>query len=453
MKNFFVWVLLCTMSVYAAQQPKGILPKGYLPRPKPTGFGGAYIVPVGAVRTPSPPPPSYEQLGLVPILNQKNLADEMRRIAGHPVDVAYAHIIEGGRTCYRILEGDTFAGGVTLDDVGNLLWFFYACAVNKGQAFEEGAYILVDPAQQFFNFLQSSGLGTPRRSSHLKHISVPHYGLDVQGVFTFPPFNKGTLLYANLENGLTFMKPENYGVQTTIDLAMHAIEFIESQARKVPSIQKAFDMRRDDDPGYAKERVPATELQQFKKIVERHGMVRESMAKAKTAGIGFMYTSAIEQQSTLNRQQKRDQELDDFVAALQLLFDHLAIRTGREVIFTPDELVIFAYYYNTPQLPATTRSVFEDFVQFTYALGTYRQDPDGAHAERCLAAAQTFSVAPLQIPNARVQRVLNGVQVLVRSSLMASKNQEPIERCTALARLDLFPAQVETAGSGGGGRA
>lgn len=451
MKNFFAWGLLCVIGVYAAQQPQRVLPQGYLHRrPIPTGFGGAYTIPAGRVRTPSPPPPSYEHLVLVPILNQENLADEMQSIAGRPVELAYAHIIEGGKICYRILEGDSFAGGVTLEDVGNLLWFFYACAVNKGQAFEEGAYILVDPAQQFFNFLQSSRLGKRRVSSHLKHITVPHYGLDAQGVFTFPPFNKGTLLYAHLENGLTFMKPENFGVEKPIDLAMHAIEFIEAQARKMPSIQKAFGMRRDDDPGYAKERVPAPTLQQFEKIVRRHGMMRESMAKAKTEGIGFMYTSAIEQQSTLNRQQKRDQELDDFVAALQLLFDHLAIRTGREVIFTPDELVISAYYYNTPQLPATTRSVFEDFVQFTYALGTYRQDPDGAHAELCLAAAEAFSEAPLQISNARVQRVVNGVQVLVNSSLMASEGQEPIERCTALARLDLFPAQM---GMGGGGRA
>ncbi len=257
-----------------------------------------------------------------------------------------------------------------------MIWFFYSQALRENRPFEEGTFVIEDTGWKINDFLMryvrtygATVAGTvlakkelnihqpltgtlqdpalnfsynpfayPRESSHFtdSQKQFRHYGIDIRfgmGGSELPllPADKRHILFGKIDEQkqLIFIKPENYGIYYKEGGLYHASEFIESQLRK-----KGLTPKTDDDPSYAKERVPVAFIKDFKQaLVDAEipeARVNEIMALAKShdGGIKMLYFDDL----------LAKKPIQDLEAKYARTYNHLRLRTGREIIILNQQL-------------------------------------------------------------------------------------------------------------------
>lgn len=187
-----------------------------------------------------------------------------QRMAGSTQWVNPERIMRGGNIASYLLSGqnvpDEFINNLEtyLNSIADLIWFFYSEAINKGQRFDEGTFVLLDPEFRFYGFLMnyvkrvntdikddprkdpasmssSNPFGYSRLSSHYttlqyNHSDVRkigegytglyrHYGIDTRfdnklDLNVLPTGNKTHLLFGKIQNNpdMIFIKMEKAGI-------------------------------------------------------------------------------------------------------------------------------------------------------------------------------------------------------------------------------------------------
>lgn len=126
-------------------------------------------------------------------------------------------------------------------------------------------------------------------ASHMIQKLKEQYGIDVA-----LPTTKNTILFIKINPKRVFIKPENFGTQSTSDLFNHAVQFAKSIARKhVPLLLekgKEFYLTQelvqylheyvqtDDEPEFRKERVPLEIMKAYIGLLD--SMVNAGMLQA-----------------------------------------------------------------------------------------------------------------------------------------------------------------------------
>jgi hypothetical protein len=239
----------------------------------------------------------------------------------------------------------------TLDDICNVIWFFYVYAALHGNPFDEGTFVIT--GSKIFitklRLLLGSQKEYPRISSHFKEYKVQHFGLDIPEDLRdkqMLPCDKATILFAHLSDEKLFIKIENYGTQTISDLTAHGKEFVEAQLRKIPSARTTLGLKSDDDESYRKERVPSSLTSAWKTFVDVFIQKKDaSMAKnyielGKIGGvqnINDLFVKIPLPQELTAQEQAANNVLEKELAP----YDLKTLRLGREIIIEESALKNF----------------------------------------------------------------------------------------------------------------
>lgn len=225
-----------------------------------------------------------------------------------------------------------------------LIWYFMWEAHQKGEAFQEGAFIVDDSKGRFFELFKLTGFIRFFGSSHLKAEKVSeHYGFDPKASL---PEGKRHVLFIPLNSGSLYLKPENFST-SLFDAPAHGLEFIFAQMRKatpyvnsVPLLGSTYKLLvgTDQDHGMRKERIPKPLLTEFTKLVQGLGNSEQACNLAKQecsgGGIGAMFNYI---NTLLLKEQElsavKTVELKNFRAALIEKYGEVGLvdRIGEEV--------------------------------------------------------------------------------------------------------------------------
>lgn len=261
-----------------------------------------------------------------------------------------------------------------LNSIIALCWGFYARALQKEQGFKEGTFKIEDRDFVLYNFLlnyskrvNSTLTGTTqdplahysdnpfaysRDASHyveMKHKHRP-YGIDIRfakentitNELPYLPPDKRHLLFgiADEEAHYVYLKPENHGIYYADGLPAHIQEFLVAQIRKVPALRNFFkqwgyDLGTDDDPDNRKERPVAEFLNTFTQALADDENFTPSQKEllrkqAKSEGFKILFTAAESSQSARLKKMVEDYAQE---------YDYLAVRNGKEIILTHDDLI------------------------------------------------------------------------------------------------------------------
>lgn len=243
-----------------------------------------------------------------------------------------------------------------LNDIVNLIWYFYFLAAIKGKTFEEGTFLINSKKTNFiFDFLNSYPLKYVRISSHYPEMAMQQFGIDIPELLrsnlSFPPFMKFHILFAKISQEEIFIKPEDHGVGNINDIIHHSISYIHSLHRRFIGSESAESR---------KERIPEYISKSWKNLIKiilaetKSGLpadfpkIDQDLIKFyEQFGIRGMIrfaTSAFLQDEILTPQQLNAKNL--FMQELQK-FGDLYLRRGNEVIITDDD---FEYELKQEQL-------------------------------------------------------------------------------------------------------
>jgi hypothetical protein len=260
-----------------------------------------------------------------------------------------------------------------LRSIVDLIWFLYDKAGEKGQAFEkEGTFLIEDKDFNIYDALLGyvklvnptvtgtkqdkplhisyNAFAYPRDCSHYKQGEklYPRYGIDIRfdenGYQTRElPASKAHILFGKVLdwNGQQwiFIKPENNGLYYKDGWAQHAGEFGTSVAKKANLIEND-----DDADCNRKERVTKIFKQQMKPIIDQLMQPQvlnvDLKAMVDAEGIKSMFTI---KKLILNANNPKlpataTNALDALIEAYKSKYDHLEMRSGREVILRQKEM-------------------------------------------------------------------------------------------------------------------
>lgn len=309
------------------------------------------------------------------LVEQSNLSDEvvqyyldkgkklLERISSHHDfhKIAKNEEDEGFDICEPLLahEGDIKEEAVAL------VWYLMKRACDKGLGFDEGTFAIKDPGHRIYNYFLSAN---PRanRPSNAQAAFLPdqtdvflrpssHYtkqkkglgdiGIDTGDRFTLPA-NKRTVLMGAIEIGdaspaksstvkkteeLTFIKPENFGIQSWKDWIGHSFEFLHSQAGKAGLVEDSAKHEL-----WHKEHLPK-KIDQF--------LNKEFGQKFKNLGIANLAELKIQCEVLLRKYKQPEEKftakkVEDLKAILDWIAQqsHPSCRLGNEVIFDFEEL-------------------------------------------------------------------------------------------------------------------
>lgn len=179
------------------------------------------------------------------------------------VDEGFArdNVAQGYGLLREILDGDydllTDPRTAGLDVVA-VMWGLYDAAARKGQAYDQGSFMVEDRHGRLTQFLLVNDQAAPRHSSHLRRATrltgQGHYGIDILGAYdagarlwnpftdqhpafqqlNILPARKGTLLVIpmpadariGLETRHVFIKMEDHGLRTWNGWFNHALDFL-----------------------------------------------------------------------------------------------------------------------------------------------------------------------------------------------------------------------------------
>ena len=217
--------------------------------------------------------------------------------------------------------------------VSCLIWHLMDRALDRGQGFDEGAFMLDDPQHRLGRIL--AAVGHRRVSSHLQHDPGLTLGIDVtasNGV-QLPSHHRHVLL--KLVSGPAneprlFIKTEAFGVRGAVNFAGHTWEYLLSVARKW-GIGGS-----DTGPGLHKERIPSALRNEFAWLVQDFPGHAEAMHRVGRSGRGLglsamhAYLTDLLASDALSPAQRMTAQ--SFVERLSRDFDHLSVRIGCEVV-------------------------------------------------------------------------------------------------------------------------
>lgn len=192
---------------------------------------------------------------------------------------ASAMLERGKALVQRIYSKKIQIADYTPANLKDIMWHLMYKAVQKGQGYDEGSFIIDDPEGTLFDFIRCCNGTYNRLSSHpvggqaagsqggtmklmnkLTSVAIQQ-GIDVEGL----PAHKSTILFDQLNAGKSnqavLLKMENHGTNSWLAAWDHLKEYVE--ARKKKSIKGA-----DDLPNMRKERIPARERDLFVSIVQ-----------------------------------------------------------------------------------------------------------------------------------------------------------------------------------------
>ncbi len=261
-----------------------------------------------------------------------------------------------------------------LEKIVEVIHTFYECAVQKGQKFDEGTFVIEDKNFNIYNSLldyiqkantEITGIthydkplmvsynpfGYARRSTHFvdKQKEFVPYGIDIRFGLegteeALLPAGKRHLLIGKLDTQkqLIYIKPENHGLYYKDGVPGHGHELALAQARKSPMIKNLFsnwfniDLGSDDAENCRKERVPEKFLNEFAHALIREEILHPSViielhAMARHKGIQALFSPLAQRSQALEQLRIRYE--------ISFEYDHPEIRYGREVILTHDELL------------------------------------------------------------------------------------------------------------------
>lgn len=296
-------------------------------------------------------------------------------------------LIKDGKDLYNKIIGDGCSPSqdpeISQIELASLSWYLMDIAIQKGEGYIQGAFLIEDPEKKLYQFLcDSPGYACGmRKSSHFKDrspkdtgpfsyivkSSVQH-GVDV--INGKLPSDKRTILFGMVENApflkemipdtVLFFKPENFSAFVTTargyDAAHHTLEY------GVSAYNKAMSPGSDDLPTMRKERIPSEMVKDFGKIIdyiqghpdefnkeaflpkddsERQLLdLGQAPKNAKLWGISYMYhfLENVRSVPVSEAGKAKLHELIDNLLNKITLLDHCDRRTGREVYLTTEEL-------------------------------------------------------------------------------------------------------------------
>jgi hypothetical protein len=306
--------------------------------------------------------------------------------ARHNVQRGYGLLREILDGDYDLLAADRQADGL---DVVAVLWALYDAAARKGQAYDQGSFMVEDPRGYLVQFLLGNNRATVRRSSHLKRATrlanLNHYGIDILGGApsggrewtpyggdpahfrqqNILPAQKGTILFVplpadrprstnpageadrpgganavaataedrrlGLRTAHVFIKMEDNGLQTWSGYLNHALDFVSGEARKLVSWGGGGVER--------KERVAEDLTDLYDRMMASLHVPAnvERVAHARELGLRTMKTQAEIVQRTVPDGTTAQVLASRFLDRLGGL-DHQDVRSGYEVVFSEAEL-------------------------------------------------------------------------------------------------------------------
>lgn len=264
-----------------------------------------------------------------------------------------------------------------LQSIIALNWHLYDLALQKGQGFVEGTFVLEDTEFKLYNFLMAytrrmnpevkgthldpllhvshNPFAYSRDASHYKHLKMQYrpYGIDIRfgadkKSEALLPAYKRHILFGKIdeETNLFYLKIENFGIHTS-DVLDHAREFAAAQVGKnnicAGSIRTiagwfGYAIPTDSGDGNQKERIVPAFLEDFDEIVSAAEMLTKDqklmhMGYARIEGFKTLYntslTSAVHGIKTLAQKYENHPKK----------YDHMRWRTGEEVIHSQNQWV------------------------------------------------------------------------------------------------------------------
>lgn len=244
-------------------------------------------------------------------------------------------------------------------ELAQISWFLLSLALKKKEGFLEGTFVLEDPENKLYNFLCACPSIHSRPSSHFEGRLEGNKGVNILKQTVPMPSEKRTLLFERVKtlsdagqvvDGYLFIKPENWTADhnvgknpaVAIDFPAHGAEFV--AARKV----KMLEPGADDKENMRKERIPAVIQKLFPEILKElnpahiaqaaKGLGREEWSVEKNSKVfGISYMKKFLENVNKLQDTSNSKNIDQFNKIIAE-YDHLEMRTGREVILTAKEL-------------------------------------------------------------------------------------------------------------------
>lgn len=247
------------------------------------------------------------------------------------------------------------------DYVASIIHYLFQKAEQKGNGFNEGAFVVEDQDHALFNRLCELSGSYKRISSHrIGNNMSAHYGFDLPEGLIRPTDKRHVLFFSTvIDKGkkVIFIKPENYGTQQLDHLVNHSIEYLESFAKRYSLIWGDIHNPSQE----RKERVIYLDPSLKQAICDCIQTLSTQDDSVVCADLGDSYEFLPHNEDTLQQKfqqngislivtllQKKEYgqsatvqgELYNLMTLLDSKsMDHLNMRTAKEVILTKDELL------------------------------------------------------------------------------------------------------------------
>lgn len=282
-----------------------------------------------------------------------------------------------------------------LDSIAALSWYLYSEAVNKGQAFNEGTFVIQDKDLKLYNFLmgyaklvntnikgETQDIGTytsnvpfcyPRRSSHFEYCQKGskggqslnkerftqygidmHYDIDAKTVPLLPHNNKHLLFgLLDKEKNIIFIKPEGHGVYTLKDRVHHTLGFAQTVLRKVGLATLMKYKLTEKSQDFLKSKITEVKDLLDSKKIQQLGWYDNSEVKFR--GLQYLSTHKLVPEIVYELDQREVKDCS--------LYDHMHMRHLEEVILTPAEFLSSLYYHSMQNGEEDNAALIQKIVQ------------------------------------------------------------------------------------------
>ncbi len=318
-------------------------------------------------------------------LNFKDLIEkEEKKRAQDKIDVAKKYSSDAKKLLCNLLrkkeleqvkdclshEGNLTKNGLAyLRSICNLMWYFYLIALEKGQNFTEGTFVIEDKSGLIYKYLhdyvkcvnpdlKGAAYAFQRSSSHfpLAQKTYDQYGIDtIPGLdLKLPTPNKNHILFGKIGDNKIFIKLESRGTGS------QAISYLKGVLRKAPLQEyvKSYLPKYPEDQLSRTELLPSSFIEKCKSILgvteplenkpktDKFSSNEEAMRfilyNLMTQGMQYLdklVTVDAYQKYSNNLSEKQIRDLRMYSKTLQRQYDNIEMRYGREVIITDRELM------------------------------------------------------------------------------------------------------------------
>jgi hypothetical protein len=302
-----------------------------------------------------------------------------------------------------------------LQSILSVMWFLYSEAINKGQAFTDGSFTIIDPEFKLYKFLlyyartfndtlkgtiedpkaksSNNPFAYSRLSSHWQSCQKTwrQYGIDMRfepdkAAQQVLPAGKTHLLFGIIgeePTPLLFIKFEDNGLYSSGsaaggELAGHAWGYVVSRAKKLegivtPAVYQNLVGRfigSDDDPGSCREHPRIEFITRCQNILYYSPLYVKYYPEFSSYGVRKLV--AYIKQKPADWDQKLCQEFAKYFMELSSLYDHLEYRQGSEVILSPTELHPSSLYFHRLHAGDTQEAITRAYI--TYELLKKRRE-------------------------------------------------------------------------------